>query len=52
MVVIQSIREEKDPMMYYYRTLLKRINSLDLVIISHPHDDHMMGIEELIGKYL
>lgn len=28
----------------------KRINSLDLVIISHPHDDHMKGIEELIGE--
>ncbi len=28
----------------------KRISSLDLVIISHPHDDHMKGIEELIGE--
>ena len=28
----------------------KRIHKLDLVIVSHPHDDHIKGIEELIGK--
>lgn len=28
----------------------KGITKLDLVIISHPHDDHMKGIGELIGE--
>lgn len=28
----------------------KRIKTLDLVIVSHPHDDHIKGIEELIGN--
>jgi competence protein ComEC len=28
----------------------KRITKLDFVIVTHPHDDHIKGIEELIGK--
>lgn len=28
----------------------KRITALDLVILSHPHDDHMKGLEELMGE--
>lgn len=28
----------------------KRIRKLDLAIVSHPHDDHIKGIEELVGN--
>lgn len=28
----------------------KRISKLDFVIVTHPHDDHIKGIEELIGE--
>lgn len=28
----------------------KGIHKLDLVIVSHPHEDHMKGIQELIGN--
>ncbi|MCR1897836.1 DNA internalization-related competence protein ComEC/Rec2 [Irregularibacter muris] len=28
----------------------KGIRTIDLAIVSHPHDDHIKGIKELIGK--
>lgn len=33
------------PTLYY-----KRITKLDFVIVTHPHDDHIKGIDELIDK--